>query len=233
MLLLSKLLFSENVEPQDGPGFSFETFKNIAKKTARPQTKKEQEAMAWTGRTHAEIAYTKLYLKELGAGSSRIVFDLGDNKVLKIAKNDGGIDQNNTETQIWEASKGSSALARIYDYDKEEGKWIVAERLKMLSDEEFLSLTGVHPNIFSFVLDNYVAGDGKDSVVLSLENDYHPQENTKSLQNFLKNPKAQVFMENVAKLIDIFGLDQGDIIPFHFGLSTDSHVKLYDYGFLV
>ena len=44
-----------------------------------------------------KAAYVAKFFPKIGSGSSRIVFDMGDGNVLKLAKNEKGYDQNNTE----------------------------------------------------------------------------------------------------------------------------------------
>ncbi|NBO22626.1 hypothetical protein EBU94_04705 [bacterium] len=47
-------------------------------------------------------------LKKIGEGSDRVVFDLGDNKVLKVAKTARGLEQNMFESDYYLSSEGIS-----------------------------------------------------------------------------------------------------------------------------
>lgn len=54
----------------------------------------------------------------IGSGKWRVVYDIGDGKVLKVAKNSGGIINNENEVKIYESSSSSikKHLARITDH---------------------------------------------------------------------------------------------------------------------
>lgn len=65
--------------------------------------------------------------KLLAEGSSRVVFDYRDGKVVKIAHNEAGISQNRAEVDIWNIAMkhGCERLfTRIYDHD-DNFKWVV------------------------------------------------------------------------------------------------------------
>lgn len=68
--------------------------------------------------------------KPLGKGSSRIVFALSSNKVLKLAKNISGGDkgraQNKLEVETFTNPKAKAVVAKIYDYDPAYN-WIISE----------------------------------------------------------------------------------------------------------
>lgn len=222
-ILLSQILF-EN--------FDFEEFKQIAKGSQYPDTPEKQKDYVWSGRSHPEIDYAKKHLQYLDAGSARTVFALDANSVLKIARNDLGLEQNQMEVDIWKSLKnGSKALTAIYDYDQENYKWVIHERVKMLSDIDFESLTGIHPRIFNFVVESFLENGDDSEIQKYLE---FPKNLTTAemLKKFLTNSNAIKFVKDVVKIIKIFGLNPGDIIDKHFGLAKDGHIKLYDYGYL-
>lgn len=56
----------------------------------------------------------------MGAGRTRVVYDLGDGRVMKIAKSKNGIVCNRTEVTMYRSSLKSikTYLAEIFDYDK-------------------------------------------------------------------------------------------------------------------
>lgn len=225
MLLLSKILFE---------GFDFEQFKQLAKSSTHPDTIEKQKDYAWKGITHPEIDYAKKNLQYLNAGSSRAVFALDDNRVLKIAKNQFGLEQNQNEVEIWNTLKnGSKVLTAIYDYDKENYKWVVHERVKMFSAEEFENLTKISTDIFVFVISYFVDGDGIEDIKWYINNpNSYPEPFIRKLEKLVSNPSAIKFVEDMARIVRMFGLEQGDIVWSHFGLAKDGHIKLYDYGYL-
>lgn len=88
----------------------------------RVDTLREQPSYA------AKVRYCKEMLGEpIGNGSSRMVFQLDDETVLKLAKNDKGIAQNEQEHDLyrWGASE---YLPKVYNgSDEEDFLWIVSE----------------------------------------------------------------------------------------------------------
>ena len=74
------------------------------------------------------------------AGSSRIVFDLGDAKVLKLAKNNKGIAQNGVEADGYVQDSG--VTAKVYDSDPED-LWIICDKVDNITEKEFGQLLGI------------------------------------------------------------------------------------------
>ena len=62
----------------------------------------------------------------LGIGSSRIVFDYDEDKVIKIAIDSEGSYQIENEVMVYEGSNGSDYLAKIYEYGR---YYIIMEKL--------------------------------------------------------------------------------------------------------
>lgn len=99
--------------------------------------------------------FIKKFLPKLGSGTSRIVFDLKDGTVLKIAANKSGLVQNKDEIEIYNKIKDSDAVAPIYDYDKNGYKWIqmrkvipvdkLGNKYKQIFNSLYHKLTFVNP----------------------------------------------------------------------------------------
>jgi hypothetical protein len=85
--------------------------------------------------------YAAEHLQKLAQGSSRIVYKIDDEKVLKLAKNDKGIAQNSTEITWGNDSYFGSVLARIFDYDDRD-LWVEMEFARKITKSEFKKLTG-------------------------------------------------------------------------------------------
>lgn len=60
------------------------------------------------------IQYCEKYLQRISSGSSRIVYKIDDQKVLKLAKNKKGLAQN--ETEIDYSSELGEIVAKIFEY---------------------------------------------------------------------------------------------------------------------
>lgn len=88
------------------------------------------------------LEYCKSRLPRLGAGSSRVVFRVDDDKVLKLAKNRKGIAQNLAEIDVLTDGYSYSILPDIFDYD-ENGLFLEAELCRKATEKDFQNIYGV------------------------------------------------------------------------------------------
>lgn len=92
-----------------------------------------------------QYKYCCHYLGEpVGKGTSRVIFTLGDNTVLKLAygKRDAGIAQNRNERWLFEKTK-SPILARVYASDEDGFTWLVSESVLPARPEDFEKVFGI------------------------------------------------------------------------------------------
>lgn len=83
--------------------------------------------------------YCKLHLgMRWGSGSSRTVFDIDDERILKLAINSKGIAQNEAEVS---ASDYTTAVVDVLDYDNDYS-WIVEERCIPAKNTDFENVLG-------------------------------------------------------------------------------------------
>lgn len=86
--------------------------------------------------------YCVKYIGEpMNDGSSREVFDLNDNRVLKLAHNKTGIEQNKVEYDIWSDSK-SPLLPSILAHSREFA-WIITEQVIPCNKSDFEKILGI------------------------------------------------------------------------------------------
>jgi len=81
-------------------------------------------------------AARKFGLEEFGMGSSRFVFAMDSGKVLKIARNKKGVEQNKLEAFAGRDPHVHSMLASVYD-SSPENAWLVSEFVEPLDDLDF------------------------------------------------------------------------------------------------
>jgi hypothetical protein len=94
------------------------------------------------------LKYALNHLTKIGAGSSRVVFDLGDGKILKVAKNAKGIDQNDTECDY---SIGTEFVAKLIDCHP-DNLWVIFENAPKVKSTEFKRIVGIDFKTFqSFI----------------------------------------------------------------------------------
>ena len=90
------------------------------------------------------IAYCRERLgQHIGNGSSRTVYAIDDNKVLKIAKNNKGIAQNEVEYNSAQDGYMGDLFSQIYEFDENNLQWIVCERARPARKKDFLQLCGI------------------------------------------------------------------------------------------
>jgi hypothetical protein len=122
-----------------------EVFKFLAEET---ETFSFDELRKYVGITQ-RLEYLQKTLPILGEGSSRIVFDLGDN-VLKVALSELGETQNRTEYNIFKSASPEvkEVLAAIQDEHDENFDWIIMEKVQPLNSEEaFEKKLGLSPEL--------------------------------------------------------------------------------------
>ncbi len=231
--------------------FNLEYFKNLSKTNIRPQTKEEETEMAYSGRSHPEIEYAKKFLPSLGFGSARITFALSGNKVLKIAKNQRGLAQNQAEFEIFYKNQGTPFVTKIFD-KSDDYKWIISEIVKPLSKEEFEQRI-MDGTVFYLIRETVVqeGRDPKNAAIKWLKHLYYlknrgemffegPHEETRKISQVLptlhaalQKPEKFDWLKELFDFIRKNNLDFGDIVPDHFGRTVDDRIILFDYGLTV
>ncbi len=87
-----------------------------------------------------KLKYCKQMLgPTFGSGSSRVIFEIDDNKVLKLAKNQKGLAQNEFEE---ETSRNSSAVVEVFDC-ADDYSWLVEENCVPAKEKDFEQIIGI------------------------------------------------------------------------------------------
>lgn len=95
----------------------------------------------------------------LGKGSARLVYEISEDYVLKIAKNKKGIAQNLTEIEISKDKEFTDVLASVIMYN-ENGLYIIQEKANKITDFEFNNITGLQLSGFLYYLRHDKEWDG-------------------------------------------------------------------------
>lgn len=99
----------------------------------------------------ARTRYAGKYLTKIGKGSSRTVYQIDDDHVLKIAHNNKGIAQNRIESDGYIQQVYPDIIARVIDSNPDD-LWIVAEKAKKITKSRFKQITGFPFEEFASVL---------------------------------------------------------------------------------
>lgn len=108
----------------------------------------EQYPLTWNietfkslGSFSKRIAYCNQHLKRLASGSSRIAYQVDDEKVLKLAKNKKGIAQNSVERDYYVQQSYGDVVATVFDVD-ENDLWLEMELAKKVPPNRFKQIVG-------------------------------------------------------------------------------------------
>lgn len=88
------------------------------------------------------VKYCEQRLKKLGAGTSRRVYQIDNEKCLKLAKNGKGIGQNIEEINLGNDMYAGSCFAKVYDYDP-NGLFVEMELARKAKESDFERLVGL------------------------------------------------------------------------------------------
>lgn len=120
--LTDKPLYEGWLDEAEYPqGFDIETFKSLSSFKKRVQ-------------------YARDHLSRIGAGSSRIVFGVDPDTVVKIALNRKGLAQNRIEADV--SNMGYDIIADVKEFDNEGFLYVEMERAKKLKKSDWKRLTG-------------------------------------------------------------------------------------------
>lgn len=216
-LLLSEDIFPEDVLSNRNPVDAIEAA--YASPESFAGTKDKFEAM--------QIAAKNVGLIFGGRGTSRAVFMLDDRRVLKLAINEKGIEQNKLEAFSGQDPAVEKILAQVFKYS-DEFIWLISEKVTpMTSEKEFEEKTGIEWNELRATLG---AKEKKE-----LESTAKPAAKKK----FEKSPapggdclKGQAFIDYMKAFTDRYpGMLIGDILKTEsWGTTASGCAVLLDYG---
>jgi hypothetical protein len=138
------------------------------------------------------ITYADKHLKRLSSGSSRIVFVLPDNTVLKLAKNKRGLKQNEAESNSKMKSKFLNKILAV----AKNFAWINTRFLDKIKEKDFEKMTGINFKDFGEAI-KYGLQDVSDNDKIKPK-------------NFDKVCKSEIYQE-LERLGKRFKLMPGDI----------------------
>jgi hypothetical protein len=101
---------------------------------------------------NGKIKYCQERLQRISSGSSRIVYKIDDEKVLKLAKNQKGLAQNEVEGGYKDDSLRPDILAQTYDAD-ENGYWVEMELATKMKDSDFKRTLGYPFEFIEYFID--------------------------------------------------------------------------------
>jgi hypothetical protein len=180
--------------------------------------------------------------KRIGAGTARIVYDLG-NYVVKLAANKHHSRQNENEIIEKQDCLDDKFFTKIYAYDKNEYNWIIAEKVKSFRNDEEIKKLIIEKLEGSDWLDTEVdLYDGDSNVVIGTgtKRDLSPDDFFDSFGRYLqymfeeeeyeklkRNPWLDELMEEVEKC----RINPLDFHAKNWGMRDNGDLVVLDYGF--
>jgi tRNA A-37 threonylcarbamoyl transferase component Bud32 len=151
---------------------------------------------------------------EVGKGSSRIVYLINNKTVLKLARNEKGLTQNQAEVDAFRDPLSKGLVTKIFDYSPDY-RWLISELARPIKNyREFGSILGSDAEDFFYEFKSRME-------------DHYENENSVDT-NQVQNPLMGALLDFCIKK----DLLPGDIIkPDSWGKTADGRLVLLDYGF--
>lgn len=168
-------------------------------------------------------------LRRLGSGSSRIVYEYDPTHVIKLAKNNKGLTQNEQEVDVYLGNKSIDSITKIDNYDENNYSWILAEKAVKLTPSKFKQIKGFSFSDFASYLTNY-------------QRDQNPQKyryfgKIKLDQNIVSLIDEDELTNDIIYLQANYGLGWGDLVRIssygEINRNGDPNIVLVDYGYVM
>ena len=171
------------------------------------------------------IEYCNKYLQKISAGSARIVYKVDDEKVLKLAKNNKGLAQNEVEIDFSdEPNVDSSLLAKIFDCDKEHFLFTEMELAKKVTESIFKNVVKLVFQLYR----NLLLYIGKSNESYHIKEEHFENEFFKSVYDYITWFEIPV---GDLRRLSTYGLVKRDgenlIVIIDYGLTSQVYDSYY------
>lgn len=171
------------------------------------------------------VRYCEARLERIAQGSSRIVYRVDDEKVLKLAKNKKGVAQNQVEYRLG-TEPYYTCFADVYEYE-ESGLWIEMELCQKAKKNDFKKIYGIPFEALCCMIRNQ-----SNNVIGGAYNPYSQYEYiVDEVWGSEESPVQDLFMS----LQDYIGCEMlsgvGDLCRISsWGINNEGQFILIDYG---
>lgn len=177
------------------------------------------------------IQYCEANLQRISSGSSRIVYKIDNEKVLKLAKNQKGLAQNEVEITYGGYYDLDDVVAKLFDSD-EKNLWTEMELARRLTVGDFKRIVGFNFKDFQIAVGNHgfnVSGKGfKREFNKQLDEQMWENPWTYEIFNFIGNygvPVGDLQRLNSYGIVKRDGQDH--IVIIDYGLTNDVYTSYY------
>lgn len=177
------------------------------------------------------VKYCEENLKRISSGSARIVYMIDDTKVLKLAKNQKGLAQNEVEIQWGQDSYFGSILAHTFMYHPND-LWVEMELARKVSKKDFQRLTDCTIDELNVYLRNFKEINNRRRPIFNIDPEVKEMldenEFVASIAEFMESidaPAGDLGRLNSYGIVQRDGQD--DIVLIDFGLTNDVYQTYY------
>ena len=174
----------------------------------------------------ARIRYVQSHLKRIGSGSARIVYEIDDKHVLKLAKNKKGIAQNYVESDWGLHRMYGNILPELIEID-EDNLWLIVEKANKITKKEFEKLTGVDFLEFGNTLRYELANRESSYVPWSKPEDYEEIIDNEFFHDIIDMSLNFDFPPGDFQKISSYGEIDNNPVAVDVGLSKDVYKEFY------
>ena len=177
-------------------------------------------------RSFAErVRYCEARLERIAQGSSRIVYRVDDEKVLKLAKNNKGVAQNSVEIRLG-TEPYYTCFADVYEYD-ENGLWVEMEICRKAKKSDFKSIYGVPFEALCCMMQDFANNMGRGKY--NQYSDYRDM--VQQIWDGEENDLQDLFMSIQEYIGGEMLNGVGDLCRISsWGVDSEGYFKLVDYG---
>jgi hypothetical protein len=168
----------------------------------------------------ARIKFCNENFKKLQAGTARIAYEYSPELVIKLAKNEKGIQQNDTESDYGLHDMYPELLTNVIDSDNDNNYWLLAERAKKITPTEFKAMAGFSLNDLHLYLVKKLLYPKRPPFLI-------PEESPIPNEELLNNS------ELVSSIMDMsinFSMPMGDFVKISSWGKIGNRLVLLDYG---
>jgi hypothetical protein len=178
--------------------------------------------------------YCDRTLIKVNSGSSRIVYNMGNNKCLKLAKNKRGYIQNDNENEDWLQKSYGDILSQLFEtfYVNDNCVWLISELATKTNEERFEERIGISFELYvHYISERYYSNRPELDRGRNLERLHRKFLNMDDIRD---NEEKYYFPERVSQLIADADVAVGDLsrIASYGEVIRDgeSMIVIVDYG---